>query len=335
MTAAAIVGLSAYSSPYKVWADKLGKLPTVEDNEAMRLGRDLEEYVADRFEESTGKKVRRNNYIIKNDKYPFAHANVDRLVVGEDAGLECKTTSALDLRQFKDVECPEKYYAQCVHYLAITGKQRWYLAVLVFGRGFYVYCLERDEDEINALMQAEKNFWTYVESETPPPADCKEATSETLQTIYAGTDDSEIQLFGRDALLKERENLKKEVSEAEARITEIENIIKCDLGEATKGVESNWVVTWKPRISTRYDTKKIISDHPEIDFKPYEKVTTTRTFLIKNKNVLTDFIRAVVQDETIKTEISDDMYEVQAVEVDVDTGEVKESGDVENGESES
>ncbi len=59
-----------------------------EDNEAMRQGRDLEEYVAYRFCEETGKRCRRKNAILKNTDYPFAHANVDRWVVSENAGLE-------------------------------------------------------------------------------------------------------------------------------------------------------------------------------------------------------------------------------------------------------
>ena len=57
--AAAIVGLSRYGSQYSVFMDKTGRLPDKPDNEAMRQGRDLEEYVSQRFEEETGKKVRR------------------------------------------------------------------------------------------------------------------------------------------------------------------------------------------------------------------------------------------------------------------------------------
>ena len=100
--AASIMGVSAYSSPYRVWADKTGRLEPLEDNEAMRQGRDLEAYVAERFTEATGKKVRRNNYMIFSKKYPFMLANIDRLIVGENAGLECKTTNFLNLKQFKN-----------------------------------------------------------------------------------------------------------------------------------------------------------------------------------------------------------------------------------------
>ena len=132
--AAGIIGLSKWSSPMSVWADKTGRLPDKPDTEAMRLGRDLEGYVARRWMETTGKKVRRLNSMLYNELYPFAHADIDREVIGERAGLECKTTSTLDVKQFQGLEFPEQYYAQCVHYLAVTGYDRWYLSVLLFGR---------------------------------------------------------------------------------------------------------------------------------------------------------------------------------------------------------
>ena len=124
--AAGIIGLSKWSSPVSVWADKTGRLPDKPDTEAMRLGRDLEGYVARRWMEATGKKVRRLNAMLYNELYPFAHADIDREVIGERAGLECKTTSTLDVKQFQGVEFPVKYYVQCVHYLAVTGYDRWY-----------------------------------------------------------------------------------------------------------------------------------------------------------------------------------------------------------------
>ena len=182
--AAGIVGLSQYATPYTVWADKIGRFADQEDNEAMRQGRDLGEYVAERWMEATGKTVRRSNAILYNSLYPFAHADIDRTVVGENAGLECKTTSTLNLRQFKGVEFPEKYYAQCVHYLAVTGATRWYLAVLVYGRGFFTFTLERDQAEIDALMGAERDFWKLVEQGSPPALDGLEPTGNALQRIY-------------------------------------------------------------------------------------------------------------------------------------------------------
>lgn len=118
--AAAIIGLNPYKSAYAVYMDKIGLAPEQEDNERMRQGRDLEEYVARRFREhceeiGTPKKTKNCNYILQHPKYPWMLANVDRLIVGENAGLECKTTSVLNLKRFKNGEYPQEYYVQCVH----------------------------------------------------------------------------------------------------------------------------------------------------------------------------------------------------------------------------
>ena len=55
--AGAIVGVNPWKSPYTLWCEKTGKITNDIDNEVMRQGRDLEQYVAERFCEETGKKV--------------------------------------------------------------------------------------------------------------------------------------------------------------------------------------------------------------------------------------------------------------------------------------
>jgi len=69
--ASAILGVNPYSSPLKVYMDKIGKGVEEEENEAMRQGTDLEQYVADRFvdfmeKQRTPKKVRKCNRIVRH-----------------------------------------------------------------------------------------------------------------------------------------------------------------------------------------------------------------------------------------------------------------------------
>ena len=45
--------MNPYVSSIGVYLNKIGKAPEVEDNEAMRQGRDMEDYVARRFSEKT------------------------------------------------------------------------------------------------------------------------------------------------------------------------------------------------------------------------------------------------------------------------------------------
>lgn len=281
--AGAIVGMSNFATPFTVWADKTGRGKPVEETEAIRLGNDLEDYVARRWAEQTGKKVKRYPYIIKNNKYPFAHANIDRAVVGEKAGLECKTTSTLNLKQFHGVEFPEKYYAQCVHYLAVTGWDRWYLAVLVFGKGFFTYVLERDQDEIDALMAAEGLFWGYVENDIPPMADGADATTDAIFTAWRESNGESIDLIGRDAMLDEYTQLRGQKKAIDERIAEIENSIKIDMEDAERAETGRYTVSWKTQQRSTFQAKEFAKAHPEIDLTPYYKTTASRPFKITIK----------------------------------------------------
>lgn len=219
--------------------------------------------------------------MLYNELYPFAHADIDREVIGERAGLECKTTSTLDVKQFQGVEFPVKYYVQCVHYLAVTGYDRWYLSVLVFGRGLFNFVLERDQAEIDALMKAEGEFWELVEKDTPPSVDGTEPTSETLQTIYRESSDADIvQLFGREGLLQEWSGIKEQMEALKGRKEEIENTIKLDLKEAERGACKGYGITWRPQTRRTFQTAAFEKAHPNIDLSPFYKTSESRVLRI-------------------------------------------------------
>lgn len=281
--AAAIIGLNPFASAYSVWADKLGKIPPKEDTESMRLGRDLEDYVAKRFGEKTGKKVRRENHIICNPDYPFAHANVDRVIIGEDAGLECKTTSSLNMKQFKSGEYPDTYYVQCVHYMAVTGCKKWYLAVLVFGKGFYTFEIERDEDEIRALMESEAEFWKLVEAKTPPMTDGSEATTKTISALYPESNEESANLMAYESELTKYMNMTASIKHLEKCRDEAANKIKAFLGEISGGESECFKVSWKTVSKSTFDVNRFAAEHQDIDLSAYYKNTTYRTFKVTER----------------------------------------------------
>lgn len=134
--AASVIGLNPWKSRFTLYYDKKGKIGDIPDSEAMRIGRDLEDYVAKRFCEATNKKVRRRNAMFMHDEHDFITANIDREIVGENAGLECKTTSVFSKSDFESGEIPLYYYCQCMHYMAVMGYDKMYLAVLVLGDSF-------------------------------------------------------------------------------------------------------------------------------------------------------------------------------------------------------
>lgn len=281
--AAAVVGLNAYVSPYTLWAEKTGRLPGFDGNLATEVGTYLEEFVAQKFATETGKKVRKSNQSWFNDQYPWAIANIDREIVGEDAGLEIKTTSELNLKKFKGGEYPANYYVQIVHYLAVTGKQRWYLAVLIGNREFKWFTIERDEDEIKALMEAEKEFKQLVDSNTPPVADGSKSTTDTLTAFYPNSTDSAIGIGSFEKELDNYFRLKDQLEEIASTIDGIANRIKAHLQECERGEGEMYKVSWKTQTRSTFDSKKFIADHPQMDVSKYFKTTNTRPFKVTQK----------------------------------------------------
>lgn len=114
--AGAVCGMNPYSSAVKVFKDKTGSNVEKPDCEALRIGRDLEDYVAQRFMEATGLKARKSNYMYRSKEYPFMIADVDRLITGGEAGLECKTVSTYSADKWAGGNIPPHYVMQCFHY---------------------------------------------------------------------------------------------------------------------------------------------------------------------------------------------------------------------------
>lgn len=278
--AAAVVGLNAFSSPYALWAEKTGKAPGFSGNLATEVGTYLEEFVAQKFAAETGKKVRKSNQSFFNSDYPWAIANIDREIIGEDAGLEIKTTSELNMKKFRGGEYPANYYCQCVHYLAMTGKQRWYLAVLIGNRDFRWFTIERDEAEIAALMAAEADFWEMVKNNTPPVADGSQATTAAIKTIYAESNDDTVDLTLENTALAQYIAIGKQIAELESMRDEAANKIKSFMGDAGGGECDGFRVSWKSSTRRTFDSKRFAKENPGLDLAGYYKETSTRTFRV-------------------------------------------------------
>lgn len=279
--AATVVGLNPYSSKLTLYADKKGILPEKEDTERMRLGRDLEEYVAQRFSEETGKKVKRSGYMWQHPMYEFITANIDREVDGEDAFLEAKTTMNYERHDYDSGEIPMNYYVQVMHAMAVTGCEKAYLAVLVFGKGFYWFEIKRDEKEIAALIDNEVEFWqAYVLQNRPPLADGSESSMDTLSKLYPFGDDSSTAVIGKDETMRNYLELGEAIKRLKAQQDEIKAQLCQTLGSNSVGIGMDYSFSWKSQSSKRLNAKKLQADYPEI-YEQYAETTESRVFRIK------------------------------------------------------
>ena len=155
-----------YADPEKIWRSKVEPIVTADrPSLAAEVGTELEDFVARKFSEATGLKVRRDRKHFVHPEHPFMVGNIDRKILYQPAGLECKTTSAYRDKLFTGEQFPPEYFVQVQHYLAVTGWDCWYLAALIGNHRFVHYKVERDEVFIrDVLIPTEVRFWEAVVS---------------------------------------------------------------------------------------------------------------------------------------------------------------------------
>lgn len=279
--AGAVCGLNPYRTAMQVYQDKISEETEEIDNEAMRQGREFEDYVARRFTEAIGRKVRRANAMFYHEKYPFMLADVDRMVVGENAGLECKTASPYMIEQWENGKIPLSYQIQCLHYMAVCGAEAWYIAVLIYGKEFKYYRIERDEEMIADLIRIEEDFWqNYVLKRQIPSPDGSKLADSVIAEYYKQAISETIPLTGFNEKLKRRQELSEIIVKMDTEKRQIEQELKLYLGEAEIAENEQYRVSWKSVQSNRLDEKRLKEEQPEI-YEKYKKSVLSRRFTVK------------------------------------------------------
>lgn len=279
--AAAIMGLSPWKSAYTLWLEKTGQLQEEDkaDNEAVHFGSLLENIVAAEFCHREGKKVKKCG-LYRSREFPFLTGSFDRLVIGENAGLECKTTSAYARDKWDDGQIPPAYYVQCQHYMLVSGLPRWYIACLVGGNHFVSWIVERDEGDIAMLLEAERAFWDKVQRGVMPEIDGSDSTARSLKEIYKGgfVEPVTMPAFTSD-LLQRWDELKALEADLKGKKQEVQNKLCALLGDNEVGIIGDRKVSWKTTAGrTTIDSKALKADLPDV-FEKYSKAgSSSRRF---------------------------------------------------------
>lgn len=275
--AAAAVGVSPYQSPLELWMIKTGRtqgLPQLDaddDRTPVHWGQVLEPIVARAYERRTGNRVRRVNAVLQHPD-PDRHwmlANIDREVVANPQVqiLECKTAGLFGARHWQD-GVPEYVQVQVQHQLAVTGKGAADVAVLIAGQELRIFRIERDESLIADLIQLERHFWRFVETDTPPPVDGSGSSDRALQALFPA-DHGEVRDWRQDNAWSDRFwkllELREQRQSLEAEEQSITQEIKCAMGDASKALFADGAVSWKrSRDRQVLDTDLLYKNHPKL-----------------------------------------------------------------------
>ena len=291
--AAAAVGLNPYKSQLELWMEKTGRdaelhqLDPSDDTSPAFWGTLLEPIVASHYTKKTGNRVRRINAVLQhaNPELSWMLANIDREVIGvEDVQiLECKTAGINGSRLWKE-GVPEYVQLQVMHQLAVTGKQAADVAVLLGGQHLEVYRIERDETMITQLIELERQFWSYVETDTQPPADGSASAGTALRCLFPQDQGETVDFTLDEELTVAYETLKQvrnAIGEQEKQESALKQKIQQAMGDASRAVFASGAVTWKKAKDTvTVDTKALLRDLPHLR-EQYEALRQgSRRFLI-------------------------------------------------------
>jgi len=266
---AAVLGMSRFSTPLTVWAEKTGNIIPEDISEKLRvkLGNKLEATVADLFTEETGKILHRKNETIYHPTYKFLAANIDRRVVGERAGFEAKTTGSYSYRDWEGAdEIPMEYLLQCIHYLAVTGWDKWYIACLIGNQKFVWKEIKREEKVINDLIKKEVFFWReFVEKKVMPMQITRNDEDVLSQLFPQATEGAVTELDDQaNAICESLDSLKADKKVLEGEIEQQENTLRALLKDNESGKSNNWLVSWKNQMDRRVNIDALKNEQQEI-----------------------------------------------------------------------
>lgn len=254
--AAAIAGLNKYCSPYELWLLKTGRSAGIAETPKMRAGNLLEPVTVDMFAAETGLPCEVTG-MWRPHNCKWEHANPDRFI-GADAGLECKATFDFAAKDYADGPTPHAK-AQSQWYMHVTGRSRWYIAVLTDGWLLRWWWMERDDKLITILADMAATFWhENVLTDTPPPVDGSKYTTEAIKRLYGYSyQTGSVVIPGLGEMMRQRRELKAAIKHLQSELDPIENGIKAALGDYETGRDEHGskLVSWSSQggtSATRY-----------------------------------------------------------------------------------
>ncbi len=273
---AVVMGMSRWKTPLKLWLEKTGQAEPddLSQVEAVQLGTELEEFVAQKFARETGRQVRRQSKMYVHKDYPYMAAHIDRLITGTDELLECKTCGAYKEDEWAEVvevvekdgkkeevvtaKTPIEYVLQVTWYLGITGKKVGHIAVLIGGQKFKKRKILFDEELFNVMVEAAKDFWESVQTKNPPAVTPDD--NEVLIKMFPKHNEELVEKQDLEEYVDKLQKIKDDISALTDEKEMLEAEIKSSIGENLGILTNKFKVTWKEQQRTQVSSERLKAD---------------------------------------------------------------------------
>lgn len=278
--AAAVCGLNDWRGPYAVWAEKTGRHTEVVDSEAVRWGTLLEPVILAEWAEREHVQVTSEPHMLRSREWPWMLANLD--AVTDDAIVEIKTAGARQESKWVD-EPPLAYWTQGLHYAAVTGRRRCVFVCLLGGQRLIVHTVDYSEASIDHLVRVERDFWSHVTADSPPPATTADVavlsrTQPTRDAVTVPDPEQAAQLAADYQAAAAAEKKAKGVKDAAG------DELRALIGEHDTAIlpSGDVVATWKASARRDIDRKRLRAEWPDVA-EACETVQVVRTLRIPTK----------------------------------------------------
>jgi len=281
---AAIAGISNFNkSPLDVYLEKIGEKSGFEGNDYTDWGNRLEPVVAERYAEITGKKIYKPS-LFRHPEHKFMLANMDFLIEGENAAIECKTTSAYQASKWGEPgtdEVPTDCLMQVAHYRYAKNLDYIDIPVLIGGNDFRVYRYEKNTRLEEQVLNLEFNFWyNHVEKRIPPqPGELDKAIK-----LWPKAQDEKVAVASEEVIdaIRLYNSTKNSIKELEEKEQKYKEEICRVLQNAAILIDSegSQIATWKNQETLRLDQTTLKKEYPQI-YKTLCKPSVSRFLRIK------------------------------------------------------
>lgn len=279
----AILGFSQYSSPIRIYKEKIGIAPDRKDNKQMRVGRAMEDGIIKLYEEDQNCKVIVCD-TVHHPKYDFLFANVDGKIDNTNIILECKT--AYKTAAWGDPgtnQIPDIYLFQVAHYANITDAEKVDIAVLfIESRNYEIYTYQRNVELEAILEERAIKFWNenVLKRVAPDPInaeDCKKLYKTIKSEAKIATPLVKTEIRWYKSIKNQINELKKEETRRKDKL-----IVYMEGNERLINADGITLATYRERKGSSYfDTDGLKETNPDLFEKYQSRRESTRTFRAK------------------------------------------------------
>lgn len=259
---AAVLGVSPYSDPIKLYGEKVGLIVRDDmDEDYIEIGNEMEEFVARRFAKKHPEFQVVPAPFIRSRIHPWIQCNIDRLLLNDKGVivgvLEAKNAGGHQKRYWGETgtdEAPPAFHAQ-VCWGAVTLKMnpvrvfeedyelpptngkpvQRFVAVLIGGSDYREYPIPADDELDGIFVEAGQRFMAnHVIPHIPPQIDGSASSLELVKALYpVGFEPVRVATAKETGLLEQLKPIREAINKLSAQQGQIENLLKESIGTAS------------------------------------------------------------------------------------------------------